>query len=222
VKERPILFTGAMVRAILDGRKTMTRRVVKREWPPHGGGTSRAFVPRDGKDDFVTFSQPYTDLQGEPIWFYSWGNARRLRCPYGAPGDRLWVREAFAYSVKDPDSFGEGFSRETHHAVPREGHHGGDWTHYEPDGNGGLVTTSVKPKWKPGIHMPRWASRLTLDVTAVRVERLQDITEDDARAEGFDSRTAIADAWTAMHGAGSWDANPWVWCIQFKRAEVTS
>ena len=176
MKERPILFSGPMVRAILDGRKTMTRRVVK----------PQSLI-----------------ISGHP--------PRSIRqCPYGAPGDRLWVRETFAHLTHNDTGEGEGYI-------------------YRADGWDDDV------KWKPSIFMPRWASRITLEITDVRVERLQDITNGDAITEGvwtispnkgrdyMDGGSTICPCglfrslWEKINGRESWDNNPWVWVIEFRK-----
>jgi hypothetical protein len=186
--ERPILFSAPMVRAILAGTKTQTRRVVK---PAH-----KAWI-----------EMPVTHQLGE--W-----DKRPL--PYGKPGDRLWVRETWqAVSGND---------RARHimtHPRPDRG-----WLEYA------ATPRADEPayKWRPSIHMPRWASRITLEVTGVRVERLQDISEADAMAEGVHysllekiqagqdrwARHAYKKLWESIHGPGSWDLNPWVWVVEFK------
>ena len=211
MKTRPILFNGEMVRAILDGRKTQTRRVIK--------------------------PQPVTCDRG-PAWAVT--NAHRMKpCPYGVPGDRLWVRETWAtdgvYDDTRPvllDEFIEPFYRASGESASR---------------------------WRPSIHMPRWASRITLEVLSVRVERVQDITITDATAEGrkLGDPTAIlqaaldaeAEDWAMARAAGfsqqeiedgesggmlaiywfrrlwdtinakrgyGWAANPWVWVVGSK------
>jgi hypothetical protein len=208
-----------MVRAILAG-KTQTRREVK----PQPDYVNKLGVPF------------YPDRKG-PVDY-------RL-CPYGQPGDRLWVRETFAAqevkgwtvaSSKPNDAEAEQLARATHRfRAYRADQWEGDKA---PEGM----------KWKPAIHMPRWASRLTLEIVAVRVERLQDITEEDALAEGVRRVTkdnevfkycvydlgddmsstpwavmrstavgAYAELWESIHGAGSWQLNPWVWVLEFKR-----
>ena len=207
MKERPILFSAPMVRALLAGTKTQTRRVVK---PPRNRS---AFVLLDhGKGWW-----PYQSDDGESELCDD-GMEHPYTCPYGQPGDRLWVREAFSgphcmdatdecVAVR-PSKWGEG-SRIWYWADGNPTH--GDWT---------------RPR--PSIHMPRWASRILLEVTAVRVERLQDISEADARAEGCieeekpgfpicSPRNWYRILWEQINGPGSWDANPWVWVVEFKR-----
>lgn len=181
--ERPILFSAPMVRAILEGRKTQTRRIVKHQPLPWVGPDPPGWPPP---------------------------------CPYGQLGDRLWVRETWAQPTSlDP---GPTFYRADYPScVPRQ---------FEN------VPPAEAVRWRPSIHMPRWASRITLDVTGVRIERLQDISEADAMAEGvvethahlrdlgpcMEWCYAFEDLWTRINGAGSWNANPWVWVIEFKRA----
>jgi len=167
MKERPILFSGPMVRAILEGRKTQTRRIVK--------------------------PQP---LRDRGVMAFNDGEHPQMRCPYGKPGDRLWVRETWCPDV-EPYTF-----------------------RYKADGDEPLE------RWRPSIHIPRWASRITLEVVSVRVERLQNISEDDALAEGItlvERGTSPVDQfnklWESINGPGSWEANPWVWVVEFKRIE---
>lgn len=227
-KERPILFSGPMVRAILDGRKTQTRRAIKPQPFEHGS------------DGLVSAGWGWSI--GQKCKLQAWkvdeiGSAMVKYCPHGKPGDRLWVREAHAIK---PDS--------GHVVAYREGGECGAWC---GDGAGGrfwihhghileapgypfgleTLTTfglcSFGGKWKPSIHMPRWASRITLEITAVRVERLQDISEADAIAEGVELRggkagvfqshkQAFAWLWHEINGPESWAANPWVWAIEFR------
>ena len=173
MKERPILFNGEMVRAILDGRKTQTRRVVK--------------------DCYLMGGPPEDYLLS--------------RCPFGQPGDRLWVRETWGhngclccpihYRATDPD----------------------------PD------TGNPYFRWYPSIHMMRSASRITLEITNVRVERLNEITRGEAMEEGcpfsnmaagIDPRDWFSDLWESINGAGSWSFDPWVWVIEFRKVEDVS
>jgi hypothetical protein len=194
IRERPILFSAPMVRAILEGRKTQTRRVVKpRRDPDFGCELSPGEIAGEIRDGHYEI------------------------CPYGQPGARLWVREAFSgphcMDAVPPSKWGRS-SRIWYWADgnPQDG----DWT---------------KPK--PSIHMPRWASRITLEITGVRVERLHQISEEDALAEGvhrFDwqddngecpatTREAFARLWESINGAGGWAVNPFVWVVSFRRVE---
>ena len=201
-KERPILFNDQMVRAILDGRKTQTRRVVKLKRGQeieHGAVFS-------AKDPFMA------------VW------------PYGTVGDRLWVREASFPDWPKQFSYYEWTWAET----PEE-YRAPKYCAYRADQQPGL--DAIVP-WKPSTTMPRWASRITLEITEVRVERLQDISEEDVKAEGVndtqgwqlhDLKTGESRPYTARdHFSGlwdsiyedraPWDSNPWVWVIEFKRA----
>ncbi|EOK5395677.1 hypothetical protein ACM6SP_004150 [Pseudomonas aeruginosa] len=196
MRERPILFSGPMVRAIIEGRKTVTRRVVKPQ-PDFLGSMTDPNTP------FKTLG---AGLHGQIV------------CPYGQPGDRLWVRETFAV-------YGNEKMAAIHYRADRPHHVGQKGMGY-----------------KPSIHMPRWASRILLEITAVRVERLQEISEQQALAEGVKgeacdhARQACSDIgcwgdtakgafgflWESLNGAGSWAANPWVWVVEFKRVEVAN
>lgn len=207
IKERPILFSGPMVRAILDGTKTQTRRIIKQQ---PAKSTRFAMGPLYGKE--WTFGSRCVSEKNDPYNFYV---EQETKCPYGTPGDRLWVRETWApVSSFDP-------SPET-----------GALYLADPMYVGG----PVEWKWKPSIHMPRWASRLNLEITDIRVERLQDISVDDAKAEGWggysDSwmegdndlgvtgsgpKTWYRKLWKTINGPDSWAANPWVWVVEFKR-----
>jgi len=206
-KERPILFSGPMVRAILAGLKTMTRRVVR--IPPGWAHDFRFSDPMDGKPG----AAPWPHLLGAD------GRYHRRACPYGLPGDRLWVRETWA-----PKQFEAGVN-------------------YRATGD--LLDTG-HCRWKPSIHMPRRASRILLEVTDVRVERLQDITDHDVCYEGLqatefmpvlkhrvidgylhgEDQKAVIDGfrklWESINGPDSWDADPWVWVVSFKRVEPST
>lgn len=207
MKERPILFSGPMVRALLDGTKTQTRRICKPQPVADDKFVGGHFLPATKKNpgQEISVGAPYVHVV----------------CPYGQPGDRLWVRETWART----NVVG------TEMVVYREGDNRTDY--------GG--------PWKPGIHMFRRDSRITLEVTGVRVERLQDISEADAIAEGLavmeehspigkptgrmraavhikgeapfwaSPRDAYAALWNSINGTGSWEANPWVWVVEFRR-----
>jgi hypothetical protein len=207
VKERPILFSGSMVRAILEGRKWQTRRVVK--------GAAGSFWDHKGWRPVVTCGRilewETTNSRGARGVFGA--GAPRPSCPYGAPGDRLWVRETWAPLVGGPCEPGNPVMYKA----------------TEPEAD--------KWTWRPSIFMPRWASRITLEVTGVRVERLQEISRQDAKAEGLwpsphnglemvngrpygNAQLAFRALWESINGQGSWDANPWVWVIEFQTWEV--
>jgi hypothetical protein len=216
MKERPILFSGPMVRAILEGRKTQTRRVVKL---PNHAPTSGAFWDHAGY-------QPFEVRPAE--WGFRWkewptmmpaDGSPYFKCPFGTAGDRLWVKETF---IDDQKNFPGAPIRYVYRADHPEG--------------------ILGPGWTPSIFCTRAASRITLEITSVRVERLNAISESDALAEGIDTSTcrvtsqaeAIADGrlcsvdyvdgyrklWESINGAGSWAANPWVWVIGFRRIET--
>lgn len=220
MKERPILFSAPMVRAILDGRKTMTRRIVKH---PH---IDDADIWTRAADDLGRWA--FGCASGAPG---SYGHGDYVRCPYGEPGDRLWVRETFApyRAVGAPCSIADAT-----YVVLADG------AQIYRDGNVSPALAKYAPgafdsvKWRPSIHMPRWASRITLEVTCVRVERLHAITGRDVLAEGIDNgksnpaqgerwenmqRLAFESLWSEINGADSWAANPWVWVVEFKRAK---
>ncbi len=200
-RERPILFNDQMVRAILEGRKTVKRHVVK----------DTGFYAIDAA------------IHGNDVALRE-REALSTRCPYGEPGDRLWVRETWGLQVR---SYGGG---------------AGEFIVYRATNPDAIYCRSSEGreypvKWKPSIHMRRHSSRILLEITAVRVERLQDISEEQALAEGVrgepcdHARQACSDIgcwgdtakgafgflWEQLNGAGAWQANPWVWVVEFKR-----
>ncbi len=200
LQERPILFSGPMVRAILDGRKTQTRRVCKLQ-------------PE------IVDVEPRYEKNTWGFWHDDeYPNGRCVTCPYGVPGGRLWVRETWRqYHPKTSYSDGIVYRADAQKAL-------------------GAGSHSDTYQWKPSIHMPRKFCRLLLDVKAIRVERLQDISEDDADAEGVDAvsmddmprqavwsrRQDFAQLWDSLNkkrGFG-WDTNPWVWIIKFERVQT--
>ncbi|WP_245127239.1 hypothetical protein [Klebsiella pneumoniae] len=232
MKERGMIFNGEMVRAILDGRKTQTRRIVK------------------GTDGAVKFCKEW-DINGEEI-FVVLGEKDHtgmnpvlgaLSCPFGAVGDRIWVREAFRVHSRATDVATLVYKASERNSWTEQ-------THRVP------VAVCNKPatpeKWTPSLHMPRWASRILLEITDVRVERLNAISPEDAESEGLERTNftgfgdepglpsypepdvyfdplkkqwkeyppeAFAGLWESIYGEGSWLANPWVWVIEFKRVE---
>ncbi len=232
MKERPILFSAPMVRALLAGTKTVTRRVLK-SMPAYTPGplVHRPTHPAQYFDAYcgaIKTAENPRGMSGDWCW---WSADDRpapdttIKCPFGVPGDRLWVRETFCVASDDQDVHVDG---EPESWRPRGLM--AQWAYYratdqdvidinDPDGK--------RSPWKPSIFMPRWASRITLEITGVRVERLHDITDEDARAEGVSggSLTGPVEAfeylWCDINGAASWTANPWVWAVSFKRVEVT-
>lgn len=211
MKERPILFSAPMVRAILEGRKTQTRRVVKP-------------IPQ-----MVTDKKTAT-WNGDATTLMRLLKNTRRDCPYGQPGDRLWVRETWQYY--DWSSEGEPcirFYADNATTWPEPGTEAWAdklvdvWETLSCEDNYKIDNRARDRRWRPSIHMPRWASRILLEITGLRVERLQEISEMDAEQEGVpahDTATAAyANLWNEINGANSWDANPWVWVIEFKRVQ---
>lgn len=207
--ERGMIFNSEMVRAILDGRKTQTRRIMKVQPESNQLGLL-----------LITDSTKHSDI-GKYHWAESNATGNHVRsklfsCPFGAVGDRIWVRETWARYNIDQNSHDIAYRATTPEDWPEEG------------------------RWRPSIHMPRWASRILLEITDVRVERLNAISEEDARAEGIidggclncgepepcgcanpepDATDAFAYLWQSIYGQDNWNANPWVWVIEFKRVE---
>ncbi len=227
-KSRPILFSAPMVRAILAGTKTQTRRVVANPHRNDGG-----FVLQDyGKGWW-----PYRSHDGESGCYLDrrkdgdYYSEAPLRCPYGQPGARLWVKEQ-TLKVEDNGWVGPIYTES------EAGQHALEWGYGESDDPDRIEPYDIKRR--PSIFMPRVMSRITLELTAVRVERLQDISEADAQAEGIqyserfngycigmaehfhsnDPRQSYFSLWEAINGAGSVEANPWVWALEFKRVEA--
>lgn len=208
-KERPILFQGSMIRAVLQDRKTVTRRLVKAT-KAHADGFmmldhGKGWWPYNAFGDFASDHE---------------GMEYPIACPYGKLGDRLWVRETC-------------FINDYREASVPEQERADCEIHYRADGIPDFEGEEELIRWRPSIHMPRWASRILLEVTDVRVERLQDITEEQALAEGIKKHSdggyhvedgkhfsdspveSFACLWSSV--GGDWDANPWVWCVSFKR-----
>lgn len=215
MKERPMIFNAEMVRAILDGRKTQTRRLIKLS---HERGMINPVVRgRNGEISSITC------------------RLAPMLCPFGQPGDRIWVRETFQGPLVSEELL------EEYRAYP-EKFENPEYCEYSADGGPRPeycdLDDNLRHGWRPSIHMPRWASRITLEITGVRVERLNDISQEDAQAEGMeltgwrptysdpDSGGEVwtpydnfAQLWESIYGEESWQANPWVWAISFKRVE---
>ncbi len=207
MKERPILFSGPMVRALLAGTKTQTRRIAKPVRHPDLGNV---------------YAPGALVLEHEPQHVID------RCCPYGRPGDRLWVRETHMNWWKlDPEN-PEGPRLFSHVAA------------FAADG----YVLEPGERWIPSIHMLRAASRILLEITGVRIERLQDISDEDARAEGIERmagdpecghrnyldktgqdwalspRESFRSLWESINGPASWAKNPWVWVVEFERAQA--
>ncbi|MGY8332626.1 hypothetical protein L1Q87_18195 [Klebsiella pneumoniae] len=206
ITERGMIFNGEMVRAMLDGRKTQTRRIVK------------------GTDGAVKFCKEW-NINGEEV-FVVLGEKDHtgmnpvlgaISCPFGAVGDRIWVREAFRVHSRATD-----VATLVYKASERN-----SWTEQTRRVPVAVCNKPATPeKWTPSLHMPRWASRILLEITGVRVERLRSMSQDDARAEGviaasgpMEAGLAFRELWDSIYGEESWKANPWVWVIEFKRVE---
>lgn len=209
MKEHPILFSTPMVRAILDGNKTQTRRIVKPQPPENDLPSCPEFYHPIKYDR-------YGDMIPGEKQFGIYGGGWDVKCPYGKPGDRLWVRETFCIGKvvagEDDDWYISQCKDEN------------DIIYKEAAIREGIGLSEVT--WKPSIFMPRSASRITLEITGVRVERLQDISDDDALAEGIEPGRVshvlefmeLWDSINADRGYG-WSTNPWVWVIEFKKTE---
>lgn len=225
MKERPIIFNAEMVRAILDDRKTQTRRILSpRQLKMINIAASIGECYPLECDHYHANSQSY---------YREW-------CPFGSVGDRLWVRETFAdVNTENGPAFtysadhGLKFCLDDESPVNYDRYPGKQFAMWCGD----LWRKEVGHKWTPSIHMPRWASRITLEITGVRVERLQDISEGDALSEGLipercdhvrrscqevgccgdTARGEFSALWQSIYGAESWNANSWVWVVEFKR-----
>jgi hypothetical protein len=196
-REKPILFSAPMVRALLAGTKTQTRRIMKPQ-PPLGWFRDEAELADDETWKLLTLKM----------------------CPYGVAGHRLWVKESHALIWPGDGPPDDVRDNRVEYRADTDGiARPAEWP---MDCNG-----PERPRWRPSIHMHRWASRITLEITAVRVERLQAITEADAYAEGVEHGSLsnvvenYAMLWEKINGADSWDANPWVWVIEFRRVSAT-
>ena len=231
--ERPILFSSPMVRTILDGRKSQTRRVVKPQPSDEFSPSSRLVVG---------YYPTKVDRHGEEypgnIVYGVADDSEGYVCPYGVPGDRLWVRETWAEGGRSMQLPCGEFVWSSHRKA----------RYAATDDSIRDVDPSCSWRIRPSIHMPRWASRLTLEIVSVRVERLNQISEGDAKAEGIErlksgrgwydpttskgavhlghylstAREAFEILWDSINAKKHpWDSNPWVWVVEFKRLEAT-
>lgn len=218
IREKGLIFNSEMVRAILDGRKTQTRRPIK--W-------KQTRCTEIGERDDGSYWPWSEDCENCCDYWHP--------CPFGAVGDRIWVRETFQGPLVSEELL------EEYRAYP-EKFENPEYCEYSADGGPRPeycdLDDNLRHGWRPSIHMPRWASRITLEITGVRVERLNDISQEDAQAEGMeltgwrptysdpDSGGEVwtpydnfAQLWQCIYGEESWQANPWVWVISFKRVE---
>jgi len=228
MKERPILFNADMVRAVLDGRKTQTRRIIQSPAKNMQARGHEVISHRAAGDkwygDYV-----YSMRDRSGVWQDFTNDQFLAKCPFGVVDDRLWVRETWMPDAPRDGSWGDvefyGCKGSPLSMIPERYRkpehciHRASWDGSEMVG------------WTPSIHMPRWASRITLEITGVRVERLRDLSEEDAKSEGvippaggvlpgWEHRINFRDLWMSIYGADNWEANPWVWVVEFKRVEV--
>ncbi|HHH2177425.1 TPA: hypothetical protein ACPZUU_000049 [Yersinia enterocolitica] len=219
MNEKPILFNSEMVNAILSGRKTQTRRIIS-EKTLHLFGVAASAGECHPLEICDQRSQSYY------LEF----------CPLGKTGDQLWVREAFQGPLFDYEQMESYLEDSAKFESP-------EYCVYRADGNTAPefvdADDNLHCKWRPSIHMPRWASRINLLITGVRVERLRDISQEDAQAEGMELTgwrptysdpdsggefetpyDNFAELWISIYGAENWEANPWVWVINFERMEA--
>lgn len=212
MRERPILFSAAMVRAILDGRKTQTRRVVKPQYVQGPWSVRPSAAPQ-----FAGHSHDW--------WLpdATMPAAAFPKCPYGRSGDRLWVRETLSATHLGLEYAADSAAVAGEHADALNDRYARN------------PPFELEPRSIPAIHMPRWASRILLEIADVRVERLQNISEADAIAEGWpkeidpgvhtggsgDPLDWYHGLWESINGPGSWERNPWVWAVEFQQVATT-
>ncbi|HAU2966545.1 TPA: hypothetical protein JC740_000604 [Salmonella enterica subsp. diarizonae] len=223
MKERGMIFNGEMVQAILEGRKAQTRR-------PFNWRRQPAMEMAE-RDDGSLWPWAEDCERGGDIWF---------ACPFGEVGDRVWVRETWQAIHDDVDEFGHVEERTYAPSIPKEKDRYWHTVYAEHFGDESREDRGFP--WRPAIHMPRWASRITLEITDVRVERLHSISERDALREGLfqlpasgryclqpgmqyfgmashSAKEVYSWLWASVYGEESWAANPWVWVIEFKRIQ---
>lgn len=221
MKERGMIFNGEMVRAILDGRKTQTRRIMKPQPTPCTLQKGGHWWPSNVFKTMLHIEEEMQNGKG------GWGGLVGDACPFGDVGDRIWVRETFQGPLVSEDLL------EEYRAYP-EKFEKPQYCEYAADGGARPeycdLDDNLRHGWLPSIHMPRWASRILLEITDVRVERLASISQEDAAKEGYpanpepyggsmDKFLWFRQLWDSIYPEQSFSHNPWVWVIEFKRVE---
>lgn len=243
IKERPILMSAPMVQAILEGRKTQTRRIVKSKSDLNY--YHKVFLlSKDeyNKDVATEFKVKVVAKKPMALFFKNFINDLDVECPYGNVGDRLWVRESYKrWCIDGTDTTEDGWWSVRYRSDNNIQKHCASWdccATYDSPSEAGCE--KEPDRWEPSIHMPRWASRILLEITGIRVERLQDISEDDAIAEGIlfngdyelwwdyqreqwicvDPIDSYKSLICKINGPETWEKNPWVWVVEFRVIEV--
>ncbi|MEG8756697.1 hypothetical protein U4T08_01090 [Klebsiella pneumoniae] len=245
MKERGMIFNGEMVRAILDGRKTQTRREVKLNLDIASLATTYDWATSLAANHYQGLTEEQIQQKAEslrgvihPVILAN-GQMVSIICPHGKPGDRIWVRETWQAIHDYCDENGHVDERRYARSIPR--HRGNYWHPVYEEAWGNESREDREFPWRPSIHMPRWASRILLEITDVRVERLNTISEEDATSEGVPpagsllpdypgtfltpkgdfatAKVAFQRLWESIYGEESWNANGWVWVIEFKLVE---
>ncbi|MEB7922376.1 hypothetical protein NGJ69_01385 [Atlantibacter hermannii] len=221
MKERGMIFNAEMVRAILDGRKTQTRRIMKPQPTPCTLQKGGHWWPSNVFKTMLHIEEEMQNGKG------GWGGLVGDACPFGDVGDRIWVRETFQGPLVSEDLL------EEYRAYP-EKFEKPQYCEYAADGGARPeycdLDDNLRHGWLPSIHMPRWASRILLEITDVRVERLASISQEDAAKEGYpanpepyggsmDKWLWFRQLWDSIYPEQSFSHNPWVWVIEFKRVE---
>ena len=239
--ERPILYSTPMIRALLAGRKTVTRRLLKPQPAPNS--------PHDGGTKWVFDAHKGLHIPCGTVGHLTVAEKMGLRCPYGQPEDRLWCKETWRVSSEGNHCPSNEKSLYVEYRAGAVAGFGQQRSKFRVEEDAGLAARAWGKgrsySWRPSIHMPRWASRLTLEVVSVRVERLHDITEEDARLEGMQRyqgplrwvrwldvltgepiHNSARDAFAAYFvtlpgGAEAWERNDWVWRVEMRPVEVS-
>ncbi|EPM0703386.1 hypothetical protein WJE11_001914 [Klebsiella aerogenes] len=237
MKERGMIFNSEMVRAILDGRKTQTRRIMKVQPKPCNHANWPDYSPDPQWKSYPGGWCCAVCANGTTIDHRH--HAKGITCPYGTVGDRIWVRETFQGPLFDYEQMESYLEDSSKFENPEFCQYAADGKpapeYYDADDN-------LRHGWRPSIHMPRWASRILLEITNIGIQRIHSISQNDAAREGLmrlpvtgrycinqgdqyfggashDAREVFSWMWQSIYGEESWNANPWVWVIEFKRIE---